>query len=160
MAKALMDVDEIRRLLAHRYPILLVDRVLELQEQELVAIKLVSANEPFLQGHFPSLPIMPGVLILEALAQAAGIWLLHESADARTRLPVLSGIDRARFRRPVRPGDVLELRVRIDRARRNLIRFEGTALVDGETVAEATMLASLVDWAAGKPWAGRSIRRP
>ena len=151
MAKALMDVDEIRRLLAHRYPILLVDRVLELQEQELVAIKLVSANEPFLQGHFPSLPIMPGVLILEALAQAAGIWLMHTSGEARTRLPVLSGIDRARFRRPVRPGDVLELRVRIDRARRNLIRFEGTALVDGETVAEATMLASVVDWAAGKP---------
>jgi beta-hydroxyacyl-ACP dehydratase FabZ len=149
MAKALMDVDEIRRLLAHRYPILLVDRVLEINDQELVAIKLVSANEPFLQGHFPSLPIMPGVLILEALAQAAGLWLMHTSAESRQRLPVLSGIDRARFRRPVRPGDVLELRLRIDRARRNLIRFEGTAVVDGETVAEATMLASLVDWAAG-----------
>ena len=149
MTKALMDVDEIRRLLAHRYPILLVDRVLELKEHELVAIKLVSANEPFLQGHFPNLPIMPGVLILEALAQAAGIWLMQTNAEARQRLPVLSGIDRARFRRPVRPGDVLELRLRIDRARRNLIRFEGTAVVDGETVAEATMLASMVDWAAG-----------
>lgn len=148
MPKALMDIDEIRRLLAHRYPILLVDRVLELGENELVAIKLVSANEPFLQGHFPSMPIMPGVLILEALAQAAGIWLMRTHAEAQKRLPVLSGIDSARFRRPVRPGDVLELRVRIDRARRNLIRFEGTAAVDGETAAEATMLASLVDWGA------------
>lgn len=148
MPKALMDIDEIRRLLAHRYPILLVDRVLEIGETELVAIKLVSANEPFLQGHFPNLPIMPGVLILEALAQAAGIWLMRTRTGSKPLLPVLSGIDSARFRRPVRPGDVLELRVRIDRARKSLIRFEGSASVDGEMAAEATMLASLVDWAA------------
>ena len=143
-----MGIDEIRRLLAHRYPILLVDRVLELNELDLLAIKLVSANEPFLQGHFPALPIMPGVLILEALAQAAGLWLLSTYPEARTLMPVLSGIDKARFRRPVRPGDVLQLHVRIDRARKSLIRFEGTATVEGETVAEATMLASLVAWSA------------
>jgi 3-hydroxyacyl-[acyl-carrier-protein] dehydratase len=149
MQKALMDIDEIRRLLAHRYPILLVDRVLELHDNEIVAIKLVSANEPFLQGHFPALPIMPGVLILEALAQAAGLWLMRTHAESKQRLPVLSGIDRARFRRPVRPGDVLQLGVRIDRARKSLIRFEGIASVDGEVAAEATMLASLVDWSMG-----------
>lgn len=143
-----MDIDQIRRLLAHRYPILLVDRVLEITDQELVALKLVSANEPFLQGHFPALPIMPGVLLLEALAQAAGLWLLHTHAQTRTLMPVLTGIDRARFRRPVRPGDVLQLHVRIDRARSRLIRFEGTATVDGETAAEAMMLANLVEWSS------------
>jgi beta-hydroxyacyl-ACP dehydratase FabZ len=146
MQKALMGIDEIRRLLAHRYPILLVDRVLELNDQELVALKLVSANEPFLQGHFPALPIMPGVLILEALAQAAGLWLLRTNPETRRLMPVLTGIDKARFRRPVRPGDVLHLHVRIERARKRLIRFEATASVDGETAAEATMLANLVDW--------------
>jgi beta-hydroxyacyl-ACP dehydratase FabZ len=149
MQKALMGIDEIRQLLAHRYPILLVDRVLELHEQELVALKLVSANEPFLQGHFPSMPIMPGVLILEALAQAAGIWLMRTVPETSRPLPVLTGIDKARFRRPVRPGDVLQLHVRIERARPRLIRFEGTATVDGETAAEATMLATLVDWSQG-----------
>jgi 3-hydroxyacyl-[acyl-carrier-protein] dehydratase len=151
MTKALLNIDEIRRLLAHRYPILLVDRVLEISEQEVLALKLVSANEPVLQGHFPALPIMPGVLILEALAQTAGIWLLRTSPDARALMPVLTGIDEARFRRPVRPGDVLHLHVRIDRARRRIIRFEGTATVDGETAAEATMLANLVDWSAERP---------
>jgi len=150
MQKAGIEIDEIRRLLAHRYPILLVDRVLDVTDQEIVAIKLVSANEPFLQGHFPNLPIMPGVLILEALAQAAGLWLMRSHASASRLLPVLSGIDSARFRRPVRPGDVLQLHVRIDRARRSLIRFEGTATVEGETAAEATMLASLVDWNASE----------
>jgi 3-hydroxyacyl-[acyl-carrier-protein] dehydratase len=146
MQKALLGIDEIRRLLAHRYPILLVDRVLELTDRELLAQKLVSANEPFLQGHFPTLPIMPGVLILEALAQSAGIWLMRSNPETRSLMPVLTGIDRARFRRPVRPGDVLALHVRIDRARKSVIRFEGTASVDGETAAEAIMLANLVDW--------------
>jgi beta-hydroxyacyl-ACP dehydratase FabZ len=148
MQKAVMEIDEIRRLLAHRYPMLMVDRVLQISDQELLAIKLVSANEPFLQGHFPHLPVMPGVLILEALAQAAGMWLLSSQPDTRKLMPVLSGIDKARFRRPVRPGDVLHLHVRIDRARTRVIRFEGTASVDGETVAEATMLANLVEWGA------------
>ncbi len=149
MQKALMGIDQIRRLLAHRYPILLVDRVLEISDRELVAQKLVSANEPFLQGHFPGQPIMPGVLILEAMAQAAGIWLMQTNPETRTLMPVLTGVDKARFRRPVRPGDVLQLHVRIDRTRQRLIRFEGTATVDGETAADAMMLANLVDWRGG-----------
>jgi beta-hydroxyacyl-ACP dehydratase FabZ len=151
MQKALMNIDQIRRLLAHRYPILLVDRVLEITDKELVALKLVSANEPFLQGHFPAQPIMPGVLVLEALAQAAGVWLLHTHSEARGLMPVLTGIDKARFRRPVRPGDVLQLHVRIDRTRSRLVRFEATASVEGETAAEALMLANLVDWGLEAP---------
>jgi 3-hydroxyacyl-[acyl-carrier-protein] dehydratase len=123
---------------------LLVDRVLSIGESEIVGVKLVSANEPYFQGHFPGRAIMPGVLILEALAQLACIGLMHQHPERRGLLPVLAGIDEARFRRPVHPGDQLELRARLDRVRTRLMRVEALAQVDGETVASAVLLASLV----------------
>jgi 3-hydroxyacyl-[acyl-carrier-protein] dehydratase len=141
-----MNIEQIRELLPHRYPFLLVDRVLEVSEQEIVGIKLVSANEPFFQGHFPDLPIMPGVLILEALAQLAGLWVMVTHPENRNLMPALAGVDKARFRRPVRPGDLLQLHVSIERARQRTIRAAGTARVDGEVAASAGLLASLVEW--------------
>ena len=146
MAKAALTIEEIQELLPHRFPMLLVDRVLEISEHDIVATKLVSANEPFFQGHFPDLPVMPGVLIVEALAQTAAIWVLHHQPHQRHLTPVLTGIDKARFRRPVRPGDLMQLHVRIERARGQTLRVEGTAQVDGETAANARLLATLVPW--------------
>jgi len=109
MAKVNLSINQIREILPHRYPMLLVDRVVEITNDEVIAEKLVSANEPFFAGHFPEIPIMPGVLIIEALAQAAGIGVRYNDAEARSRDLVLAGINRCRFRRPVVPGDVLTL---------------------------------------------------
>jgi beta-hydroxyacyl-ACP dehydratase FabZ len=125
---------------------LLVDRVVEISGDTIVAEKLVSANEPFFQGHFPQRPIMPGVLIIEALAQAGGLIVRYNDAEARKRGVALAGIDRCRFRRPVVPGDVLVLHARLMRRRGNLLVLEGSARVEGETAAEAEILAAIVDW--------------
>ena len=140
-----LSIDQIRELLPHRFPVLLVDRVLEFNDRELVAIKLVSANEPFFQGHFPDLPIMPGVLIVEALAQAACVGARKIYPEVEGLVPVLAGIDKARFRRPVRPGDVLRLSVRYLQRRGRSMRVEGVASVEGETAASATILAHFVE---------------
>lgn len=145
-AGAVMDIGAIQALLPHRYPFLFVDRVVELEPMKrLVAVKSVTMNEPFFAGHFPGHPVMPGVLILEALAQAAG--LLAKSSLAQgtdDKVTYLMAIDRARFRRPVVPGDRLELRVEIVRQKGDIWKEKGTALVDGEIVAEAEFMAMLV----------------
>lgn len=146
MAKVELGIDEILALLPHRYPILLVDRVLEINETEVVAEKLVSVNEPFFQGHFPGRPIMPGVLILEAIAQAGAIGILQGEPGPRKRGVVLAGINKARFRKPVLPGTILTLHVQLVRRRGDLIVMEGVARSNGETMAEAEMMAALVDW--------------
>ncbi len=146
MSKAVLTIDRIREILPHRYPILMVDRVLEVGDSEIVASKLVGANEPYLQGHFPDHPIMPGVLILEALAQTGGIWCILTHPEMAHMTPALTGVDKARFRRPVRPGDTLQLNVQILQARRQAIRLEGRATVDGELAASANLLASFVRW--------------
>ena len=138
--------EQIRDLLPHRYPMLLVDRVLELREHEVVAEKLVSANEPFFSGHFPGRPIMPGVLILEAVAQAAGVWVLVVEPELRGRGIALLGVDKARFRRPVVPGDILRLYARLLRKRGPFYKFRGEASVEGQTVAETEFTAAFVDW--------------
>jgi len=133
------DHHDIAALLPHRYPFQFVDRVLELEDRvRIVAIKNVSLNEPYFRGHFPNLPVMPGVLICEALAQAAGL-LVYRSIDTvpAGTLLALAGIERARFRRPVLPGDQLQLDVRLHKSRRPLWKFEGRALVDGVLAAEA-----------------------
>jgi 3-hydroxyacyl-[acyl-carrier-protein] dehydratase len=146
-AGAVMDIGAIQALLPHRYPFLFVDRVVELEPMKrLVAIKSVTMNEPFFAGHFPGHPVMPGVLILEALAQAAGL-LAKNSLAQRTddKVTYLMAIDRARFRRPVVPGDRLELRVEIVRQKGDIWKEKGTALVDGEIAAEAEFMAMLVD---------------
>src|SRR5215469_6231446 len=112
--KTVLDIHDILKILPHRYPFLLIDRVLELKRRErIIAIKNVTINEPFFNGHFPGLPIMPGVLIVEAIAQAGGALLLTEVEDRDNKVMVFTGIDRARFRRPVSPGDQLRLQVEV-----------------------------------------------
>lgn len=141
-----MSILEIQAALPHRYPFLLVDRVIELvPEKSLVAYKNVTANEPFFQGHFPGHPVMPGVLILEALAQAACL-LAYKSAtfDAKNVVTYLMAIDGAKFRRPVVPGDRLTLTATVLRHKGDIWRERGEATVDGQLVAEAEFLATLV----------------
>jgi len=146
MSKITLSITQIREILPHRYPMLLVDRVLEITAEEVVAEKLVSANEPFFQGHFPEIPLMPGVLMIEALAQAAGIGVRYNDPEARTRDLVLAGVNRCRFRRPVVPGDVLTLHTRQLRRRGNLVVVEATARVGTEVAAEAEIMAAFVKW--------------
>ncbi len=138
---------EIQEVLPHRYPFLLVDRILELEMgKRVVGLKCVTANEPFFAGHFPGHPIMPGVLILEAMAQVGG-YLLMKSLDARAEKKVMyfTGIDRAKFRRPVVPGDQLRFEVEVLQMRRQVYRMRGEAYVEGKLVAEAEMSSIVVD---------------
>jgi 3-hydroxyacyl-[acyl-carrier-protein] dehydratase len=134
------DIQEIFHLLPHRYPFLLVDRIVEHEkDHSLLAVKNVTANEPFFQGHFPGRPVMPGVLIIEALAQAAGLLTFRSGSgppDSGT-LFYLAGVDKARFKRPVYPGDQLMLRVELTKQRRRLWRFNALARVDGEVSCSA-----------------------
>lgn len=141
-----MDVTKIQELLPHRYPFLLVDRILEVQgTQKIIGLKNVTVNEPFFQGHFPQRPIMPGVLILEAMAQAAGILVFRTlgSKPEADSVYYLAGIDKARFKRPVVPGDQLELEVTLERGLRGVWKFACAAKVEGKVVCEAEMLCSV-----------------
>jgi 3-hydroxyacyl-[acyl-carrier-protein] dehydratase len=140
-----VDLQRILRLLPHRYPFLMIDKVHELEpKKRIVAIKNVSNNEPQFQGHFPGRPIMPGVMILEAFAQAAVVMMLAADADApENQVYYYVGIDDARFKRPVLPGDQLELEVMFDRAMRGIGKFSCVARVAGDVVAEATILCTI-----------------
>ncbi|HVJ30841.1 MAG TPA: 3-hydroxyacyl-ACP dehydratase FabZ [Gammaproteobacteria bacterium] len=140
--KKTIDIEGIAERLPHRFPFVLVDRVLEVVAgKSIVAIKNVTMNEAYFQGHFPGHPVMPGVLILEALAQAGGL-LAYETASAEERMSILYlvGIEESRFKQIVRPGDQLTLRVELVKQRRNLWRFASVAEVDGKAVAEAQIL--------------------
>jgi len=150
-----LDIHDILKILPHRYPFLLIDRVLELKRKErIVAIKNVTINEPFFNGHFPGLPIMPGVLIVEAIAQAGGALLLTEVEDRTDKVMVFTGIERAKFRRPVSPGDQLRIEVEVQgwRAvpRMIAVKMHGMAYVDGKLVAEATVSCQLIDSSRGR----------
>jgi 3-hydroxyacyl-[acyl-carrier-protein] dehydratase len=142
-----MDVQQILKFLPQRYPMLMLDRVKECQPgKRIVAIKNVCANEPYFQGHFPGRPIMPGVLILEAMAQAAGVLVFASEAQGRDRdehLYYYVGIDNARFKKPVVPGDQLEMEVTLERLVRNIGKFACVARVSGSTVAEAVIMCSV-----------------
>ncbi len=141
-----MDIGEVLEHLPHRYPFLLVDRIKTVElGKRIVALKNVTINEPFFQGHFPGRPIMPGVLILEAMAQAAGILVFRTQGNKPDQDSVyyLAGIDKARFKRPVVPGDQLELEVSIQRSLRGVWKFECKARVEGAIVCEAEMLCSV-----------------
>lgn len=142
-----MDIYEILKHLPQRYPVLMIDRVTKLEPgKRIVALKNVSANEPHFQGHFPGRPIMPGVLILEAMAQAAGVLVFSAEGAVRQSERLVYyyvGIDNARFKKPVVPGDQLELEVTLERALRGIGKFACVARVDGATVAEATILCSV-----------------
>src|SRR6202050_4263422 len=144
-----LDIHDILKILPHRYPFLLIDRVLELKRKErIIAIKNVTINEPFFVGHFPGLPIMPGVLIVEAIAQAGGALLLTEVENRADKVMVFTGIERAKFRRPVSPGDQLRLQVEVKgwRAVRGMVavRMQGIAYVDGKKVAEGIVSCQLI----------------
>jgi len=138
-----LTIEQVMELIPHRFPMLLVDRVEQLVRAEsAVGIKNVSINEPFFEGHFPGRPVMPGVLIIEALAQTAGVVAMEsESEEGTNSLIYFMTIQEARFRQPVVPGDQLELHVVKERARKNVWRFRGEAKVDGTVVAEATFTA-------------------
>lgn len=142
-----VDVNRIQELLPHRYPFLLVDRVLELEpNRRILAVKNVTINEPFFQGHFPLYPVMPGVLIIEAIAQTAGALCVHNAGkEDIPQIVYFMGIDKAKFRKPVVPGDQLLLHVKKIRSRGPVWRFYGEAKVDGQLVAEAEISAMIVD---------------
>jgi 3-hydroxyacyl-[acyl-carrier-protein] dehydratase len=140
------DVVEIQKVLPHRYPFLLVDAVLEMEAQRrIVAIKNVTFNEPFFQGHFPGQPVMPGVLIVEALAQAGGFLLFQDVPDRASKLLYFVAIDNCRFRRPVVPGDQLRLEVNVLSRRTDFCKLDGRGLVGDELAAEATLMCKMVD---------------
>ncbi|MBL8806567.1 MAG: 3-hydroxyacyl-ACP dehydratase FabZ [Rhodospirillales bacterium] len=142
-----IDIQRIMDMIPHRYPFLLIDRVVEAEkDKSAVGIKNVTMGEPFFQGHFPGRPIMPGVLIVEAMAQTAGILVVHTlGPESEGKLVYFMTIDEARFRRPVTPGDQLRIHVTKDRSRGNVWKFIGEAKVDGVRVAEATFSAMIVD---------------
>ena len=140
-----LTINEIRDILPHRYPMLLVDRIVELEAERIVGIKSVTHNEPFFQGHFPDFPVMPGVLIVEALAQTAGVLVLKHIEDRHRKLVLLASITSAKFRRPVVPGDTLRLEMAVIKRKASVAVMGGRAIVDGQVVAEAEMMCTLVD---------------
>jgi beta-hydroxyacyl-ACP dehydratase FabZ len=140
-----MDIQAIRDILPHRYPMLLVDRIEELEAERVVGVKNVTANEPFFDGHFPQYPVMPGVLIVEAMAQVAGVLVLSQIPDRREKLVLLASVEQAKFRKPVRPGDQLRIEMKVSKRKATVAKMSGTACVDGVLVAEAEMLCKLAD---------------
>jgi len=148
MTTPLLDIDQVMRFLPHRYPFLLVDRILGIEPgKSIIGLKNVTINEPFFQGHFPAFPVMPGVLIIEAMAQVGGIFALDAldlkvAENPDTKIFFMS-IDKARFRKPVRPGDTLVMTMELLNRKRNIWKFAGRAEVDGKLVSEAEMMASV-----------------
>jgi 3-hydroxyacyl-[acyl-carrier-protein] dehydratase len=137
------EILDIMSLLPHRYPLLLLDRILEINDDTLVALKNVTINEPFFEGHFPNNPIMPGVLIIEALAQAGGMFALEKAPELRGKPIYFMGVDKARFRKPVRPGDQLILKVQVLKRKGPVFKMRGEAFVDDQMVTEAELLATI-----------------
>ena len=147
-----MDILDIMALLPHRYPFLLIDRVIEMErKQRIVAIKNVTINEPHFTGHFPDYPIMPGVLMVEAIAQTGGALLLAEIPDRDQKLMVFTGIENARFRRPVTPGDQLRIEVTVQQWRSRAVKMLGVITVDGKVVCDAVVMCQVVPRVAPKP---------
>ena len=141
----LLDIMAIREILPHRFPFLLVDSILELEEDRIVGIKNVTANEPWTTGHFPDFPVMPGVLVVEAMAQVAGVLVLKQLPDRHRKLVLLATIEQAKFRRPVRPGDQLRMEMKVLKKKATMAKMNGVATVDGLVVAEAEVMCKLAD---------------
>ncbi|HTS62331.1 MAG TPA: 3-hydroxyacyl-ACP dehydratase FabZ [Candidatus Acidoferrales bacterium] len=148
---AILDINEIRALLPHRYPFLLVDRIIEMEAERVVGIKNVTANEPFFTGHFPDFPVMPGVLIVEAMAQTAGVLVLKSLGGRGNKLVLLVAIENARFRKPVVPGDTLRMEMKVLKRKASVAKMAGVATVDGVTVAEVEVMCKLADMEEAMP---------
>jgi beta-hydroxyacyl-ACP dehydratase FabZ len=147
----MMNINEIMKLLPHRYPMLLVDRIIEMEPgKRVVGIKNVTANEQFFQGHFPGAPVMPGVLIVEAMAQCSAVLILRDIPDRENRLFLFGGVDKARFRKPVLPGDQLRLECDILQRRASTVKVRGVAKVDDQVVAEAELLSVMRNFFMGE----------
>jgi len=146
MAEQVLDINKIMSLLPHRYPFLLIDKILEWEPaKRIVGMKNVTINEPFFQGHFPGHPIMPGVLLIEAMAQTAGVLALMSDAEPEKKVLYFMGIDKAKFRKPVVPGDQVRFEMDIIKTRGKIHCFKGVATVGAVVVAEAEMMAMIVD---------------
>jgi beta-hydroxyacyl-ACP dehydratase FabZ len=143
-----LDIQEISLLLPHRYPMLMVDRIVEISSDSIVGLKNVTVNEPHFTGHFPGFPVMPGVLIIEAMAQVAGILVGKLAPHTRGKIMFLASVDEAKFRKPVVPGDQLRIEMKMLRLKHTVAKMQGLATVDGQVVAEATLMCKLTDRAA------------
>lgn len=139
------NIQDILEVMPHRYPILLIDRVLEMSEKSIRAIKNVTFNEPHFMGHFPGHPVMPGVLLVEAMAQAGGFLLLSQIEDRENKLIYFTGIDKCRFRRPVVPGDQVIFDIEVISIKRTFAKIHGRATVDGQVACEADMMSALME---------------
>src|SRR5689334_13747497 len=142
---AILDINDIREILPHRYPFLLVDRIVEMEAERIVGIKNVTATEPHFTGHFPDFPVMPGVLIIEAMAQCAGVLVLKQMPDRKNKLVLLVAVENARFRRPVVPGDTLRMEMKILKKKASVAKMAGVATVDGVVVAEVEVMCKLAE---------------
>ncbi len=140
-----LDIQEISAVLPHRYPMLMVDRIVEVSDDSVVGIKNVTVNEPHFTGHFPGFPVMPGVLIIEAMAQVGGILISRVNANARGKIMFLASVDEAKFRKPVVPGDQLRIEMKILKMKNTVAKLKGTATVEGSLVAEATLMCKVAN---------------
>lgn len=139
------NIQDILEVMPHRYPILLIDRILEIGEKKIRALKNVTFNEPHFMGHFPGHPVMPGVLLVEAMAQAGGFLLLNQIEDRSNKLIYFTGIDNCRFRRPVVPGDQVIFDIEVKSIKRTFAKIHGKATVDGEVACEADMMSAMME---------------
>ena len=142
----MMDINEIKKIIPHRYPFLLVDKIIESDfESRIVGIKNVTVDEPFFQGHFPGQPVMPGVLSLESMAQATAFLMLHELDDPLKKNMFISGVDKVRYRRLITPGDRLNINIKLVSKKLTLYKFDGTIKIDGRLAVQAKISSNLVD---------------
>lgn len=152
-----LDIQEIRDLLPHRYPMLMVDRILEITSDSIVGIKNVTVNEPHFSGHFPNFPVMPGVLIIECMAQVGGILVGAVAPHTRGKIMFLASVEEAKFRKPVLPGDQLRIEMKLQRLKTTVAKMHGVATVDGQVVAEATLMCKLTDKPSSDQPAARAL---